>query len=155
MIESLKTRILEEELKSFDWKNFEKIVQEIFEANGFIVKRNFRFKTKRKYEIDLIAVKEWFNFCVDCKRLGKGRYKKSEIIKAAIKQEERTEELKKFLGKNLIAKESLKVKSMRFYPLLVTLFEEEVVKEKEGGTFVVPIWKLNSFLNEVESYILV
>lgn len=151
MLEEIKTKDLEEELKNLDWKNFEKVVQEIFEVNGFRVRRNFRFKTKKRYEIDILAIKDNFNFCVDCKRLGKGRYKKSEIVKAVKKQEERSEELKKFLEINLLAKESLKIKSMKFYPLLVTLFEEEVIKENE--TFVVPVWKLNSFLNEVETYI--
>ncbi|MEM5794056.1 MAG: restriction endonuclease [Candidatus Aenigmatarchaeota archaeon] len=151
MLEEIKTKNLEEELRSLDWKNFEKVVQEIFEANGFRVKRNFRFKTKKRYEIDIIAIKDNFNFCVDCKRLGKGRYKKSEIVKAIKKQEERNKELKKFLKTNLLAKDSLKIISEKFYPMLVTLFEEEIVKENE--TFVVPIWKLNSFLNEVENYI--
>jgi hypothetical protein len=152
MLEEVKIeKSVEEELKNLDWKGFEKAVQEIFELNEFKVKRNFRFKTKRRYEIDLIAIKDRFNFCVDCKRFGKGRYKKSEILKAIKKQEERNKELKKFLRSNMIAKESLKIKSMKFYPLLVTLFEEEVIKENQ--TFVVPVWKLNSFLNEVENYI--
>ncbi|MCS7105842.1 MAG: restriction endonuclease [Candidatus Aenigmarchaeota archaeon] len=152
MLENLRAKNLEKELKILDWKNFEKIVQEIFEVNGFRVKKNFRFKTEKNYEIDLIAVKENFNFSVDCKRLGKGRYKKSEILKAVRKQEERTKELKKFLERNLIARESLKIKSKNFYSLIVTLFEEEVVKE--GKTLVVPVCKLNSFLNEVENYVL-
>jgi|YelNatPaOPRAMG01_1025707.scaffolds.fasta_scaffold11203_3 hypothetical protein len=152
MLEGVKReKNVEEELKNLDWKGFEKAVQEIFELNEFKVKRNFRFKTKRRYEIDLIAIKDRFNFCVDCKRFGKGRYKKSEILKAIKKQEERNKELKKFLRSNMIAKESLKIKSMKFYPLIVTLFEEEVIKENQ--TFVVPVWKLNSFLNEVENYI--
>ncbi|MEM5883025.1 MAG: restriction endonuclease [Candidatus Aenigmatarchaeota archaeon] len=151
MLESIKTKKLEEELEAFDWKNFEKVTQEIFEINGFKVRRNFRFKTKKRYEIDIIAIKDSFNFCVDCKRLGKGRYKKSEILKAIKKQEERSEELRKFLNSNFLAKESLEIKSSKFYPIIVTLFEEEIVKENE--TFVVPIWKLNSFLNEVENYI--
>jgi len=152
MLEEVKReKNVEEELKNLDWKGFEKAVQEIFELNEFKVKRNFRFKTKRRYEIDLIAIKDRFNFCVDCKRFGKGRYKKSEILKAIKKQEERNKELKKFLRSNMIAKESLKIKSMKFYPLIVTLFEEEVIKENQ--TFVVPVWKLNSFLNEVENYI--
>jgi hypothetical protein len=152
MLEELKKeKIIEEKLKNFDWRDFEKVVQEIFEINKFKVKRNFRFKTKKRYEIDLIAVRDTFNFCVDCKRFGKGRYKKTQILEAIKKQEERTEELKKFLKANIIAKKSLEIKSMKFYPLLVTLFEEEIIKE--SMTFVVPIWKLNSFLNEVENYL--
>lgn len=148
---SKKLKNIEEILKELDWKDFEKAVQEIFEINGFKVKRNFRFKTKKRYEIDIIAVKDNFNFCIDCKHLSRGRYKKGEILKAVKKQEERAEELKKFLKSNLIAKELLQVKSMKFYPLLVTLFEEDLIKENQ--TFVIPVWKLNSFLNEVENYI--
>ncbi|MGC8812440.1 MAG: NERD domain-containing protein [Candidatus Aenigmatarchaeota archaeon] len=151
MLEGLKSKNIEEDLRRLGWKNFEKATQEIFEFNSFKVKRNFRFKTKRRYEIDLIAIKDNFNFCVDCKHFGKGRYKKSEILKAIKKQEERTEQLKKFLKLNLVAKETLGIKATRIYPLVVTLFEEEIIKENQ--TFVVPVWKLNSFLNEIENYI--
>jgi hypothetical protein len=41
--------------------------------------------------------------------------------------------------------------NQKFYPLVVTLFQEDVVKENE--TFVVPVWKLNSFLVELELYL--
>lgn len=138
-------KTIEEILKAYDWKDFEKIVAEIFERNNFETKTNFQFKTKRKYEIDIIAIKNNFIFCIDCKSWSSGRYKKSGLKKAVIKQEERTKEFKKFLKKDVIATDFLNVTpSCRIDSLLVTLLEEDFIIEK--NTFVVPIWKLNSFL---------
>lgn len=137
-------KMIEEVIAGFDWKDFEKIVGEIFIKNEFLVKQNFRFKIKRRYEIDLIAARNNLVFVVDCKQWGKGRYKSSGIRKAANDQEIRADELKKFFKKNKIAQEILKIKSPSIFPLIITLWQEDV--QKENNTFVVPIWKLNSFL---------
>lgn len=53
-----------------------KIVSDIFGNNNSSVKRNLRFKTNRRYEIDLLAIKNNEIFAVDCKEWGKGRNKK-------------------------------------------------------------------------------
>ncbi|HDH91631.1 MAG TPA: hypothetical protein ENF38_01630, partial [Candidatus Aenigmarchaeota archaeon] len=72
---------LEEALRETDWKDFESLVAEIFEIHGYKTKKNFRFKTFKWFEIDVIAEKLDFVFCVECKKWGKGRYKKSQIRK--------------------------------------------------------------------------
>ena len=143
---------LESVLQKFGWKEFEWIIAQIFQNNGFYVKQNFRFKTKNRYEIDLLAVSSRFSICVDCKYWSQGRNKKSGLKSAAKKQEERVKELQKFLKKNLIAKEMLKInRKAKFHPMIVTLFEEDLVKEND--TIVLPAWKLNSFLIEFENYL--
>jgi len=143
---------IEDILEKFDWEIFEKIVAEIFERNDFKVKHNFRFKTKSRYQIDVIAVKQNKIFCVDCKQWGKGRYKKSGLKQAVKQQEKRVKELKKFLKKNMIAQKMLKVDSdSKFYSLIVTLLQEDMIKENE--TFIVPVWKLNHFLIELELFL--
>lgn len=146
----LKGKPLEEVLENFNWKEFEDTVAEIFAINGFKIKKNFRFKTSKRYEIDVIAVKDEHVLCVDCKEWGRGRYKKTSLIYAVEKQEKRTKEFRKFLNKNLIARSSIGIKNQSLEPLIVTLFQEDLIKEKE--VFIVPVWKLNSFLIEIEKF---
>lgn len=152
-LEKIKIQILEgtpieKILSRFDWSGFEKAVAEIFLANGFSIKRNFRFKTKQRYEIDIIASKAGKIICVDCKGWREGRNKKHAIVKAAEKQKERVKQLKKFVSKNPIVQSSLKIGGTRqtYTPMIVTLLEENLKKD-DSNTFVVPVWKLNSFLN--------
>lgn len=143
---------VEEILEKLDWKEFEKTVAEIFRENGFLVRENFRFKTDKGYEIDLVATRGNTVICADCKQWCRGRYKKSGIKQAALQQEKRVEEFKRFVEKSLIAKKSLKLKEgASFYSLVITLFEEEVTKE--GETLVIPVWKLNNFLLMLEEYV--
>jgi Holliday junction resolvase len=146
----IKGETIEKILEKFDWREFEKAVAGIFEANNFKVRQNFVFKTKRKYQIDILAVGERIVLCVDCKRWSMGRYKKAGLKNAAKIQEERVSELINFLRKNLFAKQMLKIKAQKFYSLVVTLFEEDLFEENK--TFFVPVWKLNSFLLDMEKF---
>jgi Holliday junction resolvase-like predicted endonuclease len=152
-IESLVRKIpIEEVLENFDWKDFEEIVAEIFRRHDFIVKKNFRFKTKKRHEVDIIAARKNLVFCVDCKKWSGGRYKKSGIKKSVEMQEKRTKAIKNILDKNPILRERLKIENEpKVRPLLVTLMEEDLIKEE--NTFIVPVFKLNSFLLEIENYI--
>jgi Holliday junction resolvase-like predicted endonuclease len=147
-----KGKELEEILKKFDWKFFENFVKEIFEANNFFVKQNFIFKTSRKYEIDLIASRNNIVLCADCKSWAAKGAKKGKIKAAVKKQEERVSELKKFLKRNPIAKNILKINSgSRFKSVIITLLEEDI--SKESKSIVIPIFKLNSFLVEAERFL--
>jgi Holliday junction resolvase-like predicted endonuclease len=152
-IENLARKIpIEEILKKFDWKDFEEVVAEIFKRNDFLVKKNFRFKTKKRYEVDIIAIRRNLVFCVDCKRWSGGKYKKSGIRKSVEEQEERTKAIRNILAKNPILRKTLKIEGKpEVRPLLVTLMEEDLIKEK--NTFIVPVFKLNSFLLEIENYL--
>jgi Holliday junction resolvase-like predicted endonuclease len=138
-------------IEKFNWQEFEQLVAKIHENNNFLVKQNFRFKTGRRYEIDVIAVKNNFVLCVDCKEWSRGRYKKSGLVGAVKKQEERVNQLERFLKANLLARKSLKLDSnYQIHPAIVTWLQEDLIKE--NNTFVIPVWKLNSFLVDVYSY---
>lgn len=156
MLDEIKSKLrkgksIEDILEKYDWKNFEKITAEIFQENGFHTKQNFRFKTRKRYEIDVLAVKSNKIFCVDCKWWGRGRYKKTGLKNAIILQEKRVKELQNFLRKNPVAKGMLKIaQKYTINPLIVTLHEEELIKE--NVTFIVPVWKLNRFVTETEQY---
>ena len=140
----LRGRTMESQMEKSDWKDFEKTVGDIFRQNDFRVRNNFRFKTRRRYENDLIAIRSDLAFCVDCMRWSSGRNKFWGLVKAAGEQERRTKELKKFMKSNPIASSIMKVSDEAFVPLLVTLHQESVLKE--GRTFVVPVKKLNAFI---------
>jgi len=143
---------IEEIIEKFNWQEFEQLVAKIHENNNFLVKQNFRFKTGRRYEIDVIAVKNNFVLCVDCKEWSRGRYKKSGLVGAVKKQEERVNQLERFLKANLLARKSLKLGSnYQIHPAIVTWLQEDLIKE--SNTFVIPVWKLNSFLIDIYSYV--
>jgi Holliday junction resolvase-like predicted endonuclease len=150
-IEEIRNRVLsgepiEDVLSRYRWQDFESAVAQIFATNGFTVFKNLRFKTDRRWEIDVVASNNGSVLCVDCKGWGNGRYKKTALRKAAEDQISRTESLERFISNNPIARHNLDVHSDTiFYPTIVTLFEEDV--DPDNGVLVVPVWKLNSFLN--------
>ena len=143
---------IEEAAERLDWSDFEDTVSEIFASNGFRTMKNFRFKTASRFEMDVVAVKNGMAVCADCKHWGKGRSKTAGIKAAALRQTGRVDEFKKFLKGNIIALSRLGLlPGCKAYPLVVTLFEEELVNVE--GCLVVPVWKLNSFLLEIEKYL--
>jgi Holliday junction resolvase-like predicted endonuclease len=129
-------KTVEEILSSVDWREFEEKVEEIFKIHSFKTKRNFRFKTSKRFEIDIIAEKRDLVFIVDCKQWGKGRYKTSPLKKAAERQMERAEAIKQtFIGHN-----------KKIIPIIITLFDECIYEF--NGVFIIPVFKLNNFLLE-------
>lgn len=142
-------KTIEEVIAKFDWKEFESLVAEIFRSNGFFVRKNLRFKTGRRYEIDVFAVNGETAFAVDCKEWSRGRHKKSSLKSASSAQEERARQLGRFLRNNPIAKKGLKIGSQKILPLVVTWLQEELQWHNESA--IVPVWKLNSFLLQSEN----
>jgi Holliday junction resolvase-like predicted endonuclease len=147
----LQGRNIEEFVEKIDWKEFETFVKEIFSANGFKPFSNFRFKTSRRFEIDIVATKNNFIFVVDCKEWDKGRYKNSGLKKAAKDQIQRTNEFENFLSKNPIAQNRFAVSAnAKIVPILVTWYDEMICEHE--NCFVIPVWKLNSFLIGYDFY---
>ncbi|MFH1294700.1 MAG: restriction endonuclease [Candidatus Aenigmatarchaeota archaeon] len=142
---------IEEIAGGMTWQYFEELCSSIFEKNGFSVKKRFRFNDGGSgHEIDILAetpvVKKHGRgirkttkiMAVDCKHWSVGRT--SALKKAADMQEERAKALKKVDG----------YKRKPALSVLVTLFQENVILE--GNTWIVPIFKLNSFLNSDEAF---
>jgi len=156
-LNEIKKRILEGEgiekvVGEIDWKEFEKLIAEILKKHDFSVHNNFRFKTDRRFEIDVLAIRNKISLLIDCKQWGRGRYKKTGLKYSVKEQEERAKQLKKFLKNNPIAQAKLKIKkTTKFIPLLVTWFEEEVLEHE--NIFIVPVWKFNEFLLNMSEYI--
>ncbi|MCL5009830.1 MAG: restriction endonuclease [Candidatus Parvarchaeota archaeon] len=53
--------------ESTDWKAFEKLVHDIFESFGYKTEADVRFKTVRRFQVDVIAYDGTRCFFVDCK----------------------------------------------------------------------------------------
>jgi hypothetical protein len=120
------------------WQNFERLAAFIFEKNNFSVTVNSvktHNKTKRQY--DVIAWKGNQTFLVECKKWAGNRYRLSAMKKAVEQHKERTAFYAAVTNEDAI-------------PLLVTLIEEEI--RFYEGVPIVPIQKLNSFINELDRY---
>ena len=115
--------------KQVKWQYFEKLVGWIFEQNGFSVKVNFVSKNPRR-QYDVVAEKFNKIFIVDCKKWKGNRYKATQLKYAIKKHLERCGHF-----------EAEKQKT----PLIVTLLDEDITEY--GGIQIVPIDKLNTFLN--------
>jgi len=156
-IEKIKDRILKGEqieniVEEIDWKEFEEMIMKILKEHDFITFQNFRFKTERRFEVDILASDGNNVFVIDCKHWNRGRYKKTSLKYAVEEQKYRLEELKKFVKNNSIAKNKFKIiEKTRFIPLIITWFEEDLLKHED--TFIVPVWKLNQFLLTLSEYI--
>jgi hypothetical protein len=76
-----------------DWSEFENIAVAAFETNNFTVKRGLRFTASgRRWEIDILGIKQSLVACVDCKHWHRG-WRRAAIMKAVEAQVKRTEAL--------------------------------------------------------------
>ena len=118
------------------WQNFERLVAFIFEVNDFqvVINKIKTFKRKRR-QYDVIARKNERIFLVECKKWAGNRYRSSALKKAIVQHKERTEFYENLTGEATT-------------PILVTLIEEDIKFYEDLP--IVPIFKLNSFINEID-----
>ena len=120
------------------WQNFERLAAFIFEKNDFEVSVSTvatKHKTRRQY--DVIARKSDRTFLAECKKWAGNRYRLSALKKAVEQHKERTLFYAAVTNEEAI-------------PLLVTLIEEEI--QVYEGVPIVPVQKLNGFVNELDRY---
>lgn len=139
-------KTLEEVAEKTSWQDFEDLCDSILEEHNFDTRKRFRFKdaSGQGHEIDILATKNLVKkhgrgarrtaggLAVDCKHWACGRT--SAVRNAAKKQAERVKALKglrEFKGKPIVS-------------VVVTLFQENIIQE--GEVWIVPVFKLNSFL---------
>lgn len=120
--------------KEVVWQNFERLTAFIFEENNFQVETGkVKTSNKKRRQYDVIAKKKGKTFLVECKKWAGNRYRLSALRSAVRKHKERSEFYRKLTNENAI-------------PIIVTLIEEEILLCEEVP--IVPISKLNSFINE-------
>jgi len=134
------------------WRDFEAFCSKAFEAHGYTTTASLRFKwTGRSYEVDVAAWRRPILAVVDCKEWGLRAGKASQLRRAVDRHLERSEALANALPS---LKERLRVPSgveAHVVPCLVTLLEEALLVHR--GVPVVPVSKLNSFIQELHAYL--
>ena len=136
--------------KVLGWSEFEDLVALILEQHGFNVKKHFRLKASgKRYEIDVIGLKEPFALSVECKHW-KRSWRRAATIEVINVQRERTKALIQSIPE---PKDRLKIskwREVKVIPLILTLSDTPL--KLYEGTAVVPIFHFNSFLNEMQHY---
>ncbi len=135
------------------WKDFEGFVASILSDNSYRCIESYRRRgnsTIQGMEIDVIGVKGDIIVAIDAKMWSIRSGKTSALKTAAEKQKKRTWELSEELDKLSKKIGVLAEKTYKLFPVLVTWLVEEV--ELHQGVPVVPIFKLNSFILDLDQY---
>ncbi|MEM3692843.1 MAG: hypothetical protein QXI39_02325 [Candidatus Bathyarchaeia archaeon] len=131
------------------WLDFEALIEKSLEAYGYEAIHSFRFEDgKRRWEVDLIALRNPLLLCIDCKHLV--RRPGSSLKKGAEHNINRARSLGEILGS---LEEKLSLQSWRrvlILPLIVSLLEPPF--EEYKGCPIVPILRLRNFLSELRGH---
>ena len=135
------------------WKDFEGFVSGILAENNYRCVESFRRRGNsliRGMEIDVVGVRGGTIIAVDAKMWGIRSGKASALKSAAEKQKKRTVELASELDRLSKKLNTLTEGPYTIFPVIVTWLVEEV--ELHEGVPVVPVFKLNSFILDLEQY---
>lgn len=129
------------------WAEFEGIVAQAFEVNGYRTLRNFRFKQQSKrWEIDVLGIKKTFIICVDCKHWKRG-WRRAAIAKAVEAQTQRTEALSKVLPTYRQKAKLEQVENTKLIPVVMSLTPGPF--KFHAGVPIVPVLQVQDFINEL------
>jgi hypothetical protein len=136
---------------SLTWLEFEDISITAFEANSYKTKKHFRFTSaNRRWEIDILALKEPLIVCADCKHWHHG-WSGSGSRKAAEMQAERTKNLYE-VSKSINDKIGVgNWKRTHFVPMILSLTPGNQKFHK--GVPIVPVLQLGDFLTSMPAYL--
>jgi hypothetical protein len=140
-------------VKLMTWKDFEGLVANILSENSFSCTESFRRRGARDVkgmEIDVIGIRGRIALSIDAKMWSIRGGKASALRTAAEKQKERTIRLTHQLEKLSKKIPSLTRGQYTIFPIMVTWLVEEV--EMHEGVPVVPVFKLNGFIQDFEIY---
>lgn len=147
----IKTGIdIEKSISDLDGKEFEAFTRDILISHEFQVYSGVRFKTskKRRYEIDLLAIRNPIILCIDCKHWSSRTGKKYALKKAVEKQVERTLAFSKDVD---LLKFHIEENNDHFLmPLLISWLAEDI--KTYQNVPIVPIFQLSFFLNQIDVY---
>jgi len=133
--------------KFLEWTEFEGIAAKAFQANGFQVLRNFRFKQAgKRWEIDVLSCREPLIVCVDCKHWQR-RLSQAATVKAVEAQIERTRALGAALPNYHQKARLIKWKSATLIPLILSLVPGPY--KFYNKVPIVPVLQLQDFINQL------
>lgn len=124
-------------VEAMDWRGFESLVSEFFRSYGYKVYGGYRIK---RYEYDIIAVKQDFLISIDCKHWDRPLppSKARDVAKMLIR---RSKEI--YIDPNF--------KGRRIYTAIITMRGE--TPRFIGGVAVIPILYIKNFIEEIHSLI--
>ncbi|MGQ9542631.1 MAG: restriction endonuclease [Candidatus Bathyarchaeia archaeon] len=132
------------------FREFEDIVAEAFELNGFQALTRYVFKHDgKRYEIDILACRGLRALCVDCKQWR--RVSRSRLREAARMQIIRVEALATELSSKRLELSILREKEIYFLPVILTLVNTNI--SFIDRVPIVPVIKLRRFLDEFDFHL--
>lgn len=141
---------LEHVSQLLQWQEFESISVVALERNGYNVAKNVRFRnSRRKWELDIVACKRPLVLCIDCKHWQRSLHL-SALRRIVDEQVERTKELAGALPSSTIKIDCNVWTRARFIPAILSLVESKF--QFHDDVPVIPILKIQDFLNQVPAY---
>ncbi|MDO8055483.1 MAG: hypothetical protein Q6361_01350, partial [Candidatus Hermodarchaeota archaeon] len=117
----------------------------------FRPRHRFRFTQARRYEIDIIAMRQPYLLCIDCKQFG-ARWGKASVLRSACeKQLVRSQALADHLDRYQVDLGILDWQEPVLLPVLVTMMLEDI--QFHENTPIVPAANLNAFLLKFEDQV--
>ena len=135
---------VERTARLLDWRGFESLCEEILDYHGFLTIKHLRFRSNgRRHEIDILALSDGLILSIDCKKWSLVR--KSSLMKAALRQMERTEALCRALPS--LSEFRLVPGKTTLVPMVICWIPGGAVSQ---GIPIVPLHSLNSYLVEFD-----
>ena len=144
---------IESVVELMSWKDFEVFVADILRSNDFRCIESFRRRgnaTEKGMEIDVVGVRGKDIVSIDTKMWSIRSGKTSALKTAANKQKDRTLRLSSQLQQISSRIGNMVPGIYSLSPIMVTWFIEEV--QFHEGVPIVPIFKLNSFIINLNKY---
>jgi len=134
------------------WKDFESLCAEALKTQGYEVRAPFRFRVgDERCELDIVAYRRGVLLCVDCKHWKTKRGQRSKVKQAAASHFDKCAKLA--LSADILRNAGLEVRFGSYVvPVIVTLVDLGF-KGPLNGVCVVPIYKFNNFLLELEAHV--
>jgi Holliday junction resolvase-like predicted endonuclease len=129
------------------WQEFEAMAASSLELNGYIAKKNVRFKHEgKRREIDVVGCRKPIVLCIDCKHWLKGM-NPSTVAKMAGSQAERVEAFANSLPKIDTEYECTKWGRAKFVPIIISLIPSKF--KFCNNIPIVPILQLQDFISQL------
>ena len=138
-------------LKSLTWQEFEEFIAQVCTYHEFETRHRFRFTQVRRYEIDIVAKRQPYLLCIDCKQFGARLGKTSALRSASEKQLTRTQALADHLDRHQADLGILDWQEALLLPVLVTMMLEDI--QFHENIPIVPAASLNAFLRKFEDQV--
>lgn len=133
------------------WQEFEEMAAIALNKNGYVTKKNVRFKQNgKRWEIDVVGCKKATVICIDCKHWHYSIHH-STLKKMVSSQIERVTAFAESLPNPTIDIECVKWRNAKFVPAILSLIPER--SKFVDSVPIVPVLQLQDFLNQLPAHI--